>query len=163
MATRNSTQRKTEQAPRLAPVITRVSRTSNLSIDSADFISSRLGRAEAIASVLTRIFGGEYAGDVRPEDPDVLISLEHVGRLLHECNDHYQDVPRAPEADPWWEDIRDATALVKVMGALTWADEWKISFGDGVMADYLWAIKTAISQASSGLSIAMGEVEASHV
>ena len=161
MATRNSTQRKTEQAPRLAPVIIKAPPASDLSVESADFITSRLARAEAIAGVLSRTFAGEYAADVRPEDPDVLISLEHVGRLLHECNDHFQGLPgRTAENDEWWVDLRDATALADVMGALTWADEWKISFGDGVMAEYLWAIKTAISQASSGLSDAR---EADHV
>jgi hypothetical protein len=135
---------------------TTVASASALSRESADFIFPRVAHAQAIASVLTSIFGGEYSDEQRPDSGAVFLSLGRVSLLLHECVARIDEPgigqpPVTCQTDPWRRDIDQATALVDVIDALGWADEYEITRHDDVMSDYLGAVEEAIRRARNGL------------
>jgi hypothetical protein len=117
--------------------------TQPRSVKASDFVDPRLAQAGAITSVLIRLFGGEYPDDERPKDSAMFTSLTHVGKLLHECVEHLDELG-TDEPVSWLEGVQSAAGLVDLMNACIRSDEGEITYSDDLMANYLWSIGQAI-------------------
>jgi hypothetical protein len=160
MATKDRTQRKPVAAPAAETATELPAKVAKpTDVAAQDYIDCRLAQAGAITGVLMRLFGGEYANDgTRPDDDAVFMSLEQAGVLLHECTDSLDG--RHDEVAVWFEPVSRAAALIDVIAAMGWSDEWKVAFSDNVMANYLWSVRLAIEKAQA--SIRAEEAEAAH-
>lgn len=131
-------------------------RTTSLPLESVDFVQERLRMAHAIMVVSGRIFATNERTIER--DGQALLSIQHGGRLLHECLDHMDYMPRLSgggtlcETDPWWSDLQESAGLTDNLDTAVWADGSTITFSPEVASSYVSAVEGSIMRARKGLA-----------
>jgi len=132
-------ERDEQRAKRTAPA------RGDVTVDVLGEAMLGIARAKAVVCVLGRLFGGEYEKAVRPADDEIFLSLDVAVEVMKETAHRLCDA-KGIEGIRAGASCGRAAAMLSVLAAMGWSDQYEITLADDVLSNYFGAIEATLDK-----------------
>ncbi len=127
--------------------------TTAIAADHIDFLSTTLGRAHAILTMLVDLFGGATSITTPALSTGINGTLDFLVETLAGADEVAQQIPRGARPQSLSSHVHQARSLAELLGDMLNADDFDWCYSSGVYSNYFDAIGHAVRCAIEAMEV----------